>query len=61
MIVSRKQIENFYNEEWSELVSSKTISALIELTCQLYHLNKPQIPSFIKSGEMLKPQALGQI
>lgn len=57
--VSRKQIENYYSEEWSHIVSMKTIDLLIELTCQAYHLNQPQASAFVK--ETPKPQNLGQV
>lgn len=59
--IARKQIEDYYDQEWSEVVSSKTLDLLIELTCQSYHLNKPIIPDFVKKNEVHKPQDLGKI
>ncbi len=59
--INRKQIENYYESEWNELTSSKTINLLIELTCKAYHLNQPAIPGFVKEKEPPKPQNLGQV
>lgn len=61
VLVNRKLVEDYYKKEWSQTVSSKTVSLLIELTCQAYKLNEPQIPSFIKQKEVPRPQNLGQI
>ena len=60
-IVNRKEIENYYDQEWSDLVSNKTVSLLVELTCQAYKLNQTQALGFIKEKEAPKPQNLGQI
>ena len=60
-IVTRKQIENYYEQEWSEFVSTKSVDLLVDLTCQSYQLNQPQTPGFIKQREAPKPQDLGQI
>ena len=59
--VTRKQIENYYESEWHDFVSLKTINLLIELTCKAYHLNQPLVPDFVKEKELPKPQNLGQI
>ena len=59
--INRKQIEDYYEKEWDGLVSSKTQTLLIELTCQAYKLNQPQIPGFVKEKEPPKPQDLGKI
>ena len=59
--INRKQIENYYELEWSELASPKTVNLLIELTCKAYHLNQPTVSGFGKEKEPPKPQNLGQI
>ena len=59
--MNRKLIEDYYEKEWSQIVSSKTIYTLIELTCQAYQLNQPPISNYIKEKELPRPQDLGQI
>ena len=59
--INRKLIEDYYESEWKEIASAGTRNLLIELTCQAYKLNKPEVPRFIKDKEPLKPQDLGQI
>ncbi len=59
--MTRKQVENYYEKEWSNFLSSGTVSLLVELTCQSYHLNQPQAQLFVRHREIPKPQALGKI
>lgn len=59
--INRKQIEDYYEIEWKEIVSQKTINLLIELTCQSYKLNKPQTPNFLRQNEPKRPHNLGQV
>lgn len=59
--INRKLIEDYYESEWKELVLGSTRNLLIELTCQAYKLNRPEIPEFAKEKELPKPQDLGQI
>jgi len=59
--VTRKQIEEYYHSEWNDMVASKTLNLLIELTCKTYQLNQPPIPDFIKDQDKPKPHNLGQI
>lgn len=59
--ITRKQIENYYEGEWREVISPKTLNLLIELTCQAYKLNHPATPTFVKEKEPPKPQNLGHI
>lgn len=58
--ISRKEIENFYEQEWAKVISLKAINVLVEVTCQSYHLNQPEVFGYIKE-EIPKPQDLGQI
>lgn len=57
----RQDVENFYEVEWSQIVSPKTKELLIELTCKEYKLGQPKIPSFIKQENHQKPHDLGKI
>lgn len=59
--VNRKLIEDYFQSEWKESVSDKTLDFLIELTCQSYKLNQPQVPNFLINQEPPKPQDLGKI
>ena len=60
--LTRKQIENYYEEEWSQIASGKTINLLIELTCQSYYQpNQSHKLAFIRQKEPQKLQNLGQI
>ncbi|MBI3590280.1 MAG: hypothetical protein HY094_02740 [Candidatus Melainabacteria bacterium] len=61
-VINRKQIENYYEEEWSQIASEKTIDLLVELTCQsCYQLNQTHKLAFIRQKEIPKLQNLGQI
>ena len=59
--INRKKIEEYYESEWQDVISSKTLNCLIELTCQAYQLNQSVSPSHTIFREKLRPQALGQI
>lgn len=60
--ITRKQIENYYEKEWSGVLSAKTVNLLIELTCQSCNRsNHSQVQAFVKNKELPKAQALGQI
>lgn len=59
--MDRKTIENYFVENWSQLVSRESMDVLIELTCRAYKLNQPELPGFIKGEEPPKPQDLGKI
>lgn len=59
--VNRKLIEDYFQSEWKESVSDKALEFLIELTCQSYKLNQPQVPNFLINQEPPKPQDLGKI
>ena len=59
--VNRKLIEEYYKQEWEELVSPKTLNFLVELTCQAYQFNKPVVPEFVKTNLSLRPLKLGEI
>lgn len=59
--VNRKSIEEFYEKEWSSLISSKTIKALIELTCKAYQLNQPLKSVQIQNNDHSKPFDLGRV
>lgn len=60
MNINRKTIEEYYNSEWKDKVSDKTLSALIELTCQVHRLNKPDSIEKNKQNT-IKPHDLGKI
>ena len=59
--MTRKQIEDYYNVEWKENVSSETLSLLVELTCKEYKLHKPEVPDLNKNITPQRPHNLGQI
>lgn len=59
--VNRKLIEDYYESEWRESAPDKVLNLLIELTCQSYKLNQPQVPNFLINQEPPRPQDLGKI
>ena len=60
--LTRKQIENYYEKEWSPVLSAKTVNLLIELTCQSCNKSKfSQVKVFITNKQQPIVQALGQI
>ena len=59
--INRKTIEQYYEDEWSSLISSKTLNLLVELTCKAYHLNQPQPVTYMKQRPLEPLQNLGQI
>ena len=59
--VSRKQVENYYEKEWTDILSASTIKVLIELTCQSFNLNKPQVLEFNREKPIPALQNLGKI
>ena len=59
--ISRKVVEEYYEDEWAFFVNAKTLNLLIELTCKAYHLNQPQSLSYLKEKQLTKLQNLGQI
>lgn len=56
--VNRKNIEDYYQREWSNL-SPKSLEILIELTCKAYKLNLGTDLS--SSANKPKPHNLGQV
>ena len=60
-MITRKQVENYYEQEWTQIVSTSTVDLLIELTCQAYQLNHPPVQVFLGNKELQRPQKLGQI
>jgi len=61
VLINRKDIEDYYEKEWSNIVSPKTLELLIELTCRSYQLHSPPTPSFIKQDKQQKSSDLGKI
>lgn len=59
--VNRKQVDEYYEKEWAEFVSKKTLDLLTELACKAYHLNLPVVPSYISEKELIERQDLGKI
>lgn len=59
--INRKDIEDYYEQEWSKIVLPKTLELLIELTCRSYQLHQPPTPNFVKQKELPKPSDLGKI
>lgn len=59
--INRKIIEEYYNKEWQELISTESIKLLVELTCKSFNLNQSPKFSFYTLQEPPKIQALGQI
>ena len=59
--INKKQIEEYYNKEWSELISPKAIDFIIELTCKEFKLNKPFNVNFINIKNIPELQNLGVI
>jgi hypothetical protein len=59
--INRKQIDNYYEKEWADVVSKKTLDLLVELTCKAYHLNLPLAPGYISEKELIERQDLGKI
>ena len=57
----RNDIENFYETQWSKIVSPKTKELLIELTCKEYKLSQPKIPGLVKQEDYQRPHNLGKI
>ena len=61
LTLNRKSIEDYYEKEWADVVSTNTLNILIEITCREYHLNKPQMPEFLNIYEKPKLKKLGEI
>lgn len=62
MSYSRKEIEDYYKNEWVSKVSSDTLNLLIELTCKEFNLNKQGFtPNKEKDSSRPKPLDLGEI
>ena len=61
LTVNRKLIEDYYEKEWSGILSKDTIEQLIEFTCQNYHLNLQIVPDFVRANEPKKPKKIGQL
>ncbi len=62
MIINRKTVEDYYEDQWGSLINVKTLNLLVELTCKAYHLNQSQAMSHnIKQKPVLDLQNLGQI
>ena len=60
LTISKKEIENYYEKEWSDFISETTIHYLIDTTCKKYKLNQQQVLDFVRKDGP-KPQDLGQI
>ena len=61
MSITKKQIEIFYEEEWADVLSIKSINLLVELTWKTYQLNQSTMPGYVKEKGITKPLDLGQI
>lgn len=59
--INRKQIDSYYENEWADVVSKKTLDLLIELTCKAYRLNLQAVPPYISEKELIEKQDLGKI
>lgn len=59
--VNRKLIEEYYEKEWSGILSKDTLEQLIELTCHNYHLNQQAVPNFAGANEPKKPKRIGEL
>ncbi len=58
---NRNQIENYYEIDWGQFFSQKSLAVLIELTCQSYKLNQIPTITIIKEKELVKTNNLGHI
>ena len=59
--INRKVVEDYYESEWANLITSKTLDLLVELTCKAYHLNQPQSINYMREKEIPRLNRLGQI
>lgn len=59
MNINRKNIEDFYQNNWAGILPPKSIEILIELTCKAYKLN--QGIDLSSSANKPKPHDLGQV
>lgn len=59
--MTRREIEEYYLQNWNRVISPSTLDVLIELTCVSYKLSNPPIPKFVQEKEPVKPQDLGKI
>ncbi len=59
--LNRNQIESYYRDEWSELISLSATNILVEITCQQYHLGRSPKQTLASKQQEIKPQDLGQI
>lgn len=59
--ITRKKIEEYFSNEWQNVVSSKSLNLLIELTCKAYKLNQPKNINSIRIQQIPAVQNLGVI
>ncbi len=57
--INRKNIEDYFNNDWTGVLSSKSLEILTELTCKAYKLNLGTESPF--NTEKPKPHDLGKI
>ncbi len=58
---TRKQIENYYEIDWSQCFSQKSLDLLIELTCQSLKLNQTPIAHLKIEKPLVQTHNLGHI
>lgn len=59
--LNRNEIESYYKDEWSDIISPSVCNILIEITCQQYQVGRLPKQTLTSKQQEIKPQDLGQI
>jgi hypothetical protein len=59
--LNRNEIESYYKEEWSNIISPSVCNILIEITCQQYQTGKLSRQTLTPQQQETRPQDLGQV
>ena len=59
--LTRNEIESYYKDEWSDVLSPSACNILIEITCQQYQVGRLPKQTLTSKQQEIKPQDLGQI